>query len=46
SKQYIQEQTGLSAEVAEQKLAHVVVSAEDAIANMVQQRTDGYQAGL
>jgi hypothetical protein len=44
--QYVQDETGLTEEVVRQKLASVVVAADDAIRGMVRQRTDKYQADL
>ncbi len=42
----IRKETGLTEEVVEQKLASIVVAADDAIRGMVKQRTDKYQADL
>ncbi len=46
NEQYIRESTGLTPEVAEDKLAGVVVAAESALTEVVRARTDRYQADL
>ncbi|MHC4592122.1 MAG: hypothetical protein ACYS8L_05440 [Planctomycetota bacterium] len=46
NEEYIRERTGLTPEVVEDKLAYVVVAAEEALVKLVQTRTDAYQADL